>query len=104
MANGTATMSKTATLNRAPTRDTALPSAAASATRDKDDKAMLKAAANLTRDLNVPNASIYWADMIGSALLGYVRRRDYSIFVAYRLIAAAIVLLLILTGVRSAGF
>jgi fatty acid desaturase len=32
---------------------------------------MLKAAANLTRDLNVPNAKIYWADMLGSALLGY---------------------------------
>ena len=36
-----------------------------------DDKAMLKAAANLTRDLNVPDARIYWADLIGSALLGY---------------------------------
>ena len=39
-----------------------------------------------------------------SALLGYVRRRDYSVFVVYRLLAAAIVLLLILTGVRAAGF
>jgi fatty acid desaturase len=32
---------------------------------------MLKAAANLTRDLNTPNAGIYWADMLGSALVGY---------------------------------
>ena len=32
---------------------------------------MLKAAANLTRDLNAPNSTIYWADMLGSALLGY---------------------------------
>jgi fatty acid desaturase len=32
---------------------------------------MLKAAANLTRDLNLLDARIYWADMIGSALLGY---------------------------------
>lgn len=39
-----------------------------------------------------------------SALLGYVRRHDYSIFVWYRLLAAAIVLLLIATGVRTAGF
>jgi len=39
--------------------------------RAKDDAAMLKAAANLTRDLNVPNSAIYWADMLGSALLGY---------------------------------
>ena len=36
-----------------------------------DDKAMLKAAADLTRDLNVAKPSIYWADLIGSALLGY---------------------------------
>jgi fatty acid desaturase len=36
-----------------------------------DDKAMLKAAAGLTRDLNQPSAAIYWADMLGSALLGY---------------------------------
>lgn len=39
-----------------------------------------------------------------SALLGYVRRHDYSVFVVYRLLAAAIVLLLIATGVRAAGF
>jgi fatty acid desaturase len=39
--------------------------------RAKDDATMLKAAANLTRDLNVPDARIYWADMLGSALLGY---------------------------------
>ncbi len=32
---------------------------------------MLKAAAGLTRDLNVPDSRIYWADMIGSAAIGY---------------------------------
>lgn len=37
-----------------------------------DDKAMLKAAANLTRDLNVPSARVFWADIVGSAVLGYV--------------------------------
>jgi len=37
----------------------------------KDDATMLKAAASLTRDLNVPDARIYWADMLGSALIGY---------------------------------
>ena len=36
-----------------------------------DDKAMLKAAASLTRDLNQPVARIYWADLIVSALTGY---------------------------------
>jgi fatty acid desaturase len=39
--------------------------------RVKDDATMLKAAANLTRDLNLPNSAIYWADMLGSAVLGY---------------------------------
>ncbi len=38
------------------------------------------------------------------ALLGYVRRRTYSIFVAYRLVAAAVVLLVITTGAREASF
>jgi undecaprenyl-diphosphatase len=38
------------------------------------------------------------------ALLGYVRRHDYSIFVWYRLVVATIVLLLIVSGARSAGF
>jgi len=37
----------------------------------RDDNAMLKAAASLTRDLNVARPAIYWADMLGSALLGY---------------------------------
>jgi len=36
-----------------------------------DDKAMLKAAADLTRELNVPSAAIYWTDLIVSAALGY---------------------------------
>ena len=35
------------------------------------DKAMLKAAADLTRDLNRASPSIYWTDLIGSSLLGY---------------------------------
>ena len=37
-------------------------------------------------------------------LLGYVRRHTYDVFVVYRLIAAAIIALLILTGVRDATF
>jgi undecaprenyl-diphosphatase len=37
-------------------------------------------------------------------LLGYVRRRTYSIFVVYRLLAAAIVLILIAAGLRAASF
>ena len=36
-----------------------------------DDKGMLRAAADLTRDLNVPRSAIYWADLLGSSLAGY---------------------------------
>ncbi|WP_265530546.1 fatty acid desaturase family protein [Sphingomicrobium marinum] len=41
------------------------------AMRSGDDKALLKAAAQLTRGLNTPNPTIFWLDMLGSALLGY---------------------------------
>src|SRR4051812_14077453 len=60
-------MSNTATLERT----TAAAPAQRDSARAKDDAAMLKAAANLTRDLNAPKAAIYWADMLASALLGY---------------------------------
>lgn len=36
-----------------------------------DDRAMLKAAAELTRDLNAPRPSVYWTDFLASAALGY---------------------------------
>ena len=36
-----------------------------------DDRAMLRAAVELTRDLAAARAAIYWSDMLGSALLGY---------------------------------
>ena len=49
-------------------------------------------------------ASLASALVAISALLGYVRKHDYSVFVVYRLLVAAIVLLLIVTGVRGAGF
>jgi undecaprenyl-diphosphatase len=37
-------------------------------------------------------------------LLGYVRRHTYGVFVVYRLVAAAVVLVVILSGVRDATF
>jgi fatty acid desaturase len=36
-----------------------------------DDKAMMRAAAELTRDIGEARASIYWPDMLGSAAVGY---------------------------------
>jgi fatty acid desaturase len=62
-------MSKTMTLERV---SGAAPASAVPPALRVDDKAMLKAAAGLTRDLNAPNRAIYWADMLGSAALGYV--------------------------------
>jgi len=61
-------MSTTVTLPRT----AAAPFEARSTARARsDDKAMLKAAADLTRDLNNPDPRIYWADLLLSALLGY---------------------------------
>ena len=37
-----------------------------------DDKAMLRAARDLTKDLGDARAAVYWPDMAGSALLGYL--------------------------------
>jgi fatty acid desaturase len=44
---------------------------AAPRARIADDKAMLRAAADLTRDLNAPSAALYWGDLIGSCVVGY---------------------------------
>ena len=45
------------------------PARASASLRPGDDKAMLKAVADLTRDLNSPDRRIYWADLLLSALL-----------------------------------
>lgn len=47
------------------------PPRAYSGARDEDDKALLRAAVELTRDLGEAKAAIYWPDMLGSALVGY---------------------------------
>jgi fatty acid desaturase len=39
-----------------------------------DDKAMMRAAAELTRDIGEARAAIYWPDMLGSAAIGYGAR------------------------------
>ena len=61
-------MNKTMTLDRV---SGAAPAPDAARAERRDDKAMLKAAANLTRDLNAARPAVYWTDMLGSALLGY---------------------------------
>lgn len=39
--------------------------------RVPDDKALLRAVAELTRDLGTPNPRIFWSDFLASALIGY---------------------------------
>jgi fatty acid desaturase len=63
-------MSKSVTLDRGMTAGAA-PTPEQSAGARGDDNAMLKAAANLTRDLNSPRPAIFWMDLLASALLGY---------------------------------
>jgi undecaprenyl-diphosphatase len=38
------------------------------------------------------------------ALIGYVQRHTYTVFVVYRLVVAALILIVIASGARSAGF
>jgi fatty acid desaturase len=64
-------MKHTAILKREGATAVPQPLAPAIVTPINDDAAMLRAAANLTRDLNVPDARIYWADLGASALIGY---------------------------------
>ncbi|TPG38577.1 fatty acid desaturase [Sphingomonas koreensis] len=52
--------------------DRTAPAPARAAThRIADDKAMLRAAADLTRELNVASPAIYWSDLIASVVVGY---------------------------------
>ena len=57
------------------TIDSAAPGQQRASAKDRapvaDDKAMLRAARDLTKDLADARPGIYWPDMIGSALLGY---------------------------------
>ena len=64
-------------------------------------------------DLPPGSAGPFFVGVVASALSGfaaivfllrYVRTHSYDVFVAYRLVAAAIILMLIATGVREAGF
>lgn len=68
--------------------------AATAQTRIADDMAMLRAAAELTRDLNAPRPLIYWSDFLMSALIGYA-----GLFVAITADAAGIAALAALVSV-----
>lgn len=68
-----------------------------------DDKAMLKAAADLTRDLNAARPAIYWADMIGSAVLGYAGLFT-AILASSTFVAVAAGLVAVLALYRAGSF
>ena len=55
----------------AATRAAAAPGAAIKLSGTPDDKEMLRAAVELTRDISTARPEIYWPDMLGSAALGY---------------------------------
>ncbi len=47
------------------------PASAPAPAVETEDKEMLRAAAELTRDLIAPRPAVYWADFLGSAIIGY---------------------------------
>src|SRR5881275_317402 len=93
-------MNQTATLQRSATGAAVQRGGGA---RPKDDAAMLKAAANLTRDLNAPSNAIYWTDMLGSALLGYAALFG-AMFVRPTWLAAGCGLVAVLALYRAGSF
>ena len=66
-------MTSVTSTSAAPPAPTTRTAAAAQAARLRvpDDMAMIRSASELTRDLVAPRPLIYWADMLGSALVGY---------------------------------
>lgn len=72
------------------------PATALDGARARDDKAMLKAAANLTRDLNSPSAAIYWGDLLLSALAGYSSLAAAMLFPAPLAVLAGLIAILAL--------
>ena len=71
--------------------------------RAPEDMAMIRAAAELTRDLNVASPRIYWADFLVSALLGYAALA-IAIVAAPIWIKAAAVIIAILALYRAGSF
>ena len=70
--------------------------------RTLDDKAMLRAAAEMTRDLHTANPTIYWVDFLGSAAIGYAALATAMLWVSPWAILAGVVAALALY--RAGGF
>jgi fatty acid desaturase len=68
-----------------------------------DDKAMLRAARDLTRDLGEARALVYWPDMAGSALVGYAALAGAIVF-ANPLVVGLCALVAVLALYRAVMF
>jgi len=68
-----------------------------------DDKTMLRAARDLTKDLERARAAIYWPDMVGSALFGYVALAG-AILAAKPVVAALCAVVAVLALYRALLF
>ena len=68
-----------------------------------DDKAMLRAARDLTKDIADHRAAIYWTDMIGSALAGYAALAG-AILVDNTALAVALAVVAVLALYRALLF
>ncbi len=64
--------------------------------RIADDVAMLRTAAELTRDINVARPLVYWTDFLGSAVLGYAGLAGAILLSGAGAVASAIVAILAL--------
>ncbi len=94
------------TQTRAPDPQTAQPASAPARlplAQHPDDAAMIRAAAELTRDLNAARPEIYWPDFLLSALLGY-GAMAMTIFAATPWTMAGWGLVSVLTLYRAALF
>jgi fatty acid desaturase len=68
-----------------------------------DDKAMLRAVAELTRDLGTPNPRIFWSDFLSSAFVGYAGLA-MAIFGGNIWLQCAAALVSVLALYRAGGF
>lgn len=85
----------------APVAKPAAPRVAAS--KIADDMAMLRTAAELSRDLHAPNPRIYWTDMLLSAGIGYAALAG-AILVGPLWLAIACAVVAVLALYRAEGF
>ncbi len=71
--------------------------------RAPDDMAMIRAAAELTREFSTANPRIYWADFLGSVVMGY-SALAIAVLATPFLIKAAAVLISVLALYRAGSF